>query len=169
MLTVPRNATSGAPARPDRPARRPAAPTRPPLEVVGPRQPRRPVRSRRQLVVMFAGVFAALCVFGVVVAHVGLAQGQFQLEQLRESSAQKQAEYDRLRLQVAQLESPERIVADAQQRLGMVTPPHVSYLAPSADEPPAAPAPSRDPSLASDATTGSRSGWSTVKPHLADG
>ncbi|HEX2849185.1 MAG TPA: cell division protein FtsL [Acidimicrobiales bacterium] len=110
----------------------------------------------------------ALCVFGVVVAHVAIAQGQFQLEQLRESSAQKQAEYDRLRLQVAELESPERIVADAQQRLGMVTPPGVTYLAPSADEPPA-PANAAAADQRSADAAAANTGWSTVKPHLADG
>jgi cell division protein FtsL len=116
--------------------------------------------------------FVAIALFGVVIAHVLLMQGQFELEAMQHQAAKQQAEYDRLRLQVAELESPERIVAAAQERLGMVSPPKITYLAPSADTMPAP----RD-SDAAQAPTGPRvrgtaappSSWSTVKPHLSEG
>ncbi len=156
----------------------PAAPSRrPQLEVVKTEQLAEAARRRlvRRLAVT-ATVASALCLFGVVVAHVVLTQNQFRLDQLRAVSSSQQAEYDRLRLEVAELESPRRIVADAQQRLGMITPPRVVYLAPSA-EPAAVPAPAPAgaagagtqalaPPVDSDRDAG---GWTAVKPHLADG
>ncbi|MBW3555597.1 MAG: hypothetical protein KY454_01535 [Actinobacteria bacterium] len=137
-------------------------------------------RRRVRRLAVAATVAGALCLFGVVVAHVVLTQNQFRLDQLRARSASQQADYDRLRLQVAELESPRRIVADAQQRLGMVTPPKVVYLAPTPEQPgegavaPAGPAATAGthalaPAAGSDAAGSTAGGWSTVKPHLAEG
>ena len=137
------------------------------------REARRRVRARRLVV---AGVaFVAIALFGVVIAHVLLMQGQFELEAMQRQAAKQQAEYDRLRLQVAELESPGRIVATAQERLGMVSPPAITYLAPSADTMPAprdghrdaAEAPSSQ--LPARGTAAPPSSWSTVKPHLSEG
>jgi cell division protein FtsL len=120
-------------------------------------------RLARLLVIVGATV-AALCVFGVVVFHVVLTQNQFRLDALQAQALERQADYDRLRLQVAELESPDRIVADAQQRLGMVPAPKVTYLAPTIEEPTGeATATQTDGDLAAG------SSWSVVKPHLADG
>lgn len=118
--------------------------------------------------VALGAVLVALCVFGVVVFHVVLTQNQFRLDRLQEQSAQRQARFDRLRLQVAELESPDRVVADAQQRLGMVIPPKVTYLTPSDEEPRTGtnPPPGRSSAEAAAATPGTA--WSTVKPHLAE-
>ncbi len=143
-----------------------AAPARH-LRVVGHEQEAKEASQRRLVrrTAAVAAVVAALSVFGVVVFHVVLTQNQFRLDRLRVQSSVRQAEYDRLRLQVAQLESPDRVVAEAQQRLGMVTPPRVTYLTPSVDEPSAnveAPAAAAQPSAIGAA-------WSTVKPHLAEG
>ncbi len=88
------------------------------------------IRRRRLLACSVAAV-AVACVLGLVVSHVALAQGQFRLERLQEKAAEEQAHYERLRLQVAQLESPSRVVAVAQERLGMVAPPSVTYLSPT--------------------------------------
>ena len=41
-----------------------------------------------------------------------------------------QTRYDKLRYEVAELESPERVVAAAQDRLGMIEPAKVNYVAP---------------------------------------
>lgn len=147
------------------PRQRPARP-RPQLRVV-PREATAEARRRRLVrrgAALAAGV-VALCLFGVVVAHVVLTQNQFRLDQLREQSSDGQAEYDRLRLQVAELESPGRIVATAQQRLGMVTPTTITYLAPSQEASPA------EPVIVKEGTTAlpNSSSWSTVKPHLAEG
>ena len=111
-----------------------------------------------------AAVVGALCLFGVVVFHVLLTQNQFRLDKLQEQSIERQAEYDRLRLQVAELESPDRIIAAA-QTLGMVSPPKVTYLAPTIEEP----GDTDTPALTADQASGGESSWSTVKPHLADG
>lgn len=120
-------------------------------------------RLVRQLAVV-ATVVAALCLFGVVVFHVVMTQNQFRLDALRTDASDRQAEYDRLRLEVSQLESPDRVVADAQTRLGMITPPKVTYLTPSVD------APGSEPSAT--ATPGSGAveslGWAAVKPLLAE-
>ena len=155
---------------PARPRPRPAppikrAPARPDLRVVRDEEIREAARARfvRQLVVA-ATIVGALCLFGVVVFHVLLTQNQFRLDKLQEQSLERQAEYDRLRLQVAELESPDRIIAAA-QALGMVSPPKVTYLAPTIEEPGDADAPALPP----DAGSGGESSWSTVKPHLADG
>ena len=149
-----------APARPDG-----VSPARPDLRVVRAEELAEAERARlvRQLAVA-AAVIAALCLFGVVVFHVLLTQNQFRLDKLQEESIERQAEYDRLRLQVAELESPDRIIAAA-QALGMVSPPKVTYLAPTIEEP----GETETPALTPDQTSGGESSWSTVKPHLADG
>ncbi len=78
------------------------------------------------LVVAVAGGLLAL-----VASQVVLTQGQFRLDRLQSRAAAEQARYERLRLQVAELEAPSRVVAVAQERLGMVSPPAVTYLSPS--------------------------------------
>jgi len=86
---------------------------------------------RRRLLTCSAAVALVACLLGLVTSHVALAQGQFRLDKLQQQAGEQQAHYERLRLQVAQLESPSRVVAAAQERLGMVPPPGVTYLSPS--------------------------------------
>ena len=151
------------------PGRGPAAPplpARPDLRVLRPEETATDAdRARlvRQLA-LAATALVALCIFGIVVCHVMLTQNQFRLDKMQEESLERQAEYDRLRLQVAELESPDRIVAVAQAE-GMVTPPKVTYLTPTVEEPGAGTTakPSSDRAGAPEAS------WSTVKPHLAVG
>jgi cell division protein FtsL len=88
--------------------------------------------------VLLAGVFVAACLFGVVAFHVVLTQGQLDLQRLQAKAAAGRATEAALRLQVAQLESPERVVADA-QRLGLTAPAQVRYLTPETTVPPPAP------------------------------
>ncbi|HVM09486.1 MAG TPA: cell division protein FtsL [Acidimicrobiales bacterium] len=130
------------------------------------REARRRIRVRRLAAAVASLVAVAL--FGVVVAHVMLMQGQFELQRLQQESARSQADYDRLRLQVSELESPTRIVAVAQQKLGMVSPPNITYLAPSSD-PAALPATGSDPDAGASAAAGAPGQWSSVKSHLAGG
>lgn len=168
-MTAPVRAPRPQPARP--------APPRPQLEVV--KADRLAEAARRKLVrrlAMAATVATALSLFGVVVAHVVLTQNQFRLDQLRDRSSLQQAEYDRLRLAVAELESPRRIVADAQQRLGMIIPPKVVYLAPSAEQavspvpvPPGAATAGTQALAATPGSDPAAGGWTAVKPHLAEG
>lgn len=75
----------------------------------------------------------------VVGTYAFLAQTQFQVHQLEVERATEQRKYEQLRLEVAALTAPERIVTAA-QRIGMVTPPEVTYLQvteplPSASDP----------------------------------
>lgn len=167
-----------APARRPAPSRRPATGA-PPLRVLRPKETPTEADQRRLVrqVAVVITVAVALCVFGVVVFHVVLTQNQFRLDGLRDQSADREAEYDRLRLQVAELEAPERIIAEAQQRLGMITPPEVTYLTPSVDEPSvvddaASPAQPGSSASGADSAAGANeagTGWSTVKPHLSQG
>lgn len=125
---------------------------------------RRRLARRAGLAVLVAG---AAVVFAIAAAHVLLMQGQFELQELESRSAESQAEFDRLRLEVAQLESPDRIVATAQDRLGMIAPEKVTYLAPSTD-PAAMPARRPTPSRAVRTRDGETPvDWTTVKSHLA--
>jgi hypothetical protein len=100
-----------------------------------------------------------------------LAQNQFRLDRLNGRADAEQAQYERLRLQVDQLESPQRIVATAQQKLGMVTPNSVTYLTPSAPLP-ASTSPATTPGSSAAGSAGvpaavSPPDWPIVKPHLA--
>ncbi|HET7489091.1 MAG TPA: cell division protein FtsL [Acidimicrobiales bacterium] len=123
-------ATGRLPGRPERRIEDPAdvgpglhvvdAPTRAPLS--------HRARARVTAVLLLVVVGAAL--FGLVTSHVALTQGQFRLDEMRRQAGDEQDRYERLRLQVAELESPQRIVAAAQERLGMVPPPGVTYLSP---------------------------------------
>jgi len=105
---------------------------------------------------------AVACVLGLVVSHVALAQGQFELERLQQKAAEEQAQYERLRLQVAQLESPSRVVAAAQERLGMVPPPGVTYLSPTG-----AVSGLPEPASAGTEQESATEDWSSVKRQLA--
>ena len=80
----------------------------------------------------------------------------------------KRQRYDRLRLQVAELEAPERVVAAAQQRLGMVPAPGVTYLSPTgpvADDP----APRYTDGDVPSVPAAAGADWTEVKPYLAEG
>lgn len=116
-------------------------------------------RRRARLAVVLTSVFVGIGLFGLVVFNVLLTQNQFELDRLQARAAEKQARYEQLRLQVAQLESPSRIVATAQHRLGMVAPQGITYLLPPAPVP-GAPQPPAD-------AAGPHTGWTAVKPHLA--
>ena len=153
----------------------------------GPPAPRRHLRLvgveelaalRRRRRVRLGGIVLAVFVIGLLFAavgmHVVLAQNQFRLDRLTTQAATEQAHYQQLRLQVDQLESPQRIIGIAQSRLGMVAPAGVTYLAPAAAGKSAAgAAPSgTTPSGTGQAGGGLRpaappAGWSTIKPQLA--
>jgi len=92
------------------------------------------VRTRRLtglhvVCVAVAGVLALLFVLAVM--QTAIAQGQAHLDDLGAQTSDAQAEAQALRLTVAQLESPERIISEAENRLGMVEPETISYVAPA--------------------------------------
>jgi hypothetical protein len=150
------------------PRERPVAPARrPALRVVDARRTRViEARQRRARLLAFGGGFALLVsLLGTAASHALLVSGQAHLDDLHGRVAEAQARYSRTRLHVAELEAPERIVRQAQDRLGMIPPPRVTYLSPSravaaevgsgdANEP--APTP---------ATAGGT--WARMKPFLA--
>ena len=129
----------------------------------GPRQGPAPDRPLR-LALVATAILTVGTIFGAAIFHVLLVQSEFRLDHLNKEAAKEQVRYEKLRLDVAQLSAPERIVATAQQRLGMVVPPQVAYLmAPAPTDPgnpndPGNPVDPAAPSLAG--------GWAEVKPHL---
>ena len=126
------------PSRPrPQPARRSAAPPpRPHLWVVDPAE----ARGRRRARLLTGALAAAACagLFAIVALRVLLAQGQVEIDRLEASIEAAQAVGQDLRVTVAELEAPAQVVGAARQRLGMVTPPAVTYLSP-----PPAPVPAR--------------------------
>lgn len=127
-MTAPR--TIKAPSR--RSAQRSRAPERrPELRLVT--TPGSEEGRRRRLTTVLAAILAsAACagLFAIVALHVLLAQGQAEIDRLEGRAAAEQQDHDRLRLDLADLEAPNRIVAVAKERLGMVVADHVRYLAP---------------------------------------
>ncbi len=135
--------------------------TRPELR----RRPKPTPRRRRQgpapdrqlrLALLTTAVLTVGTIFGAAAFHVLLVQSQFRLDRLKDAAATEQQRYEHLRLEVARLSAPERIVATAAERLGMVAPPEVAYLP--------APAPSATDTSSASSLAGN---WSEVKPYLA--
>jgi len=163
-------------AEPSRRAHPSSRPSRPRLRVVPPNELSPAGRRRRaRLLVVVLSASVVIGLLAIVALHALLSQNQLRLDDLDARAAAAQARYERLRLEVAELESPSRIVAAAQERLGMVTPPTVTYLTPTgADEnrarataaPPAAAGTSAPAHPPAPKTTPST--WSAVKPYLAD-
>jgi cell division protein FtsL len=127
-------------------------------------------RVRRHLtpttaVLLTAALFVTL--LAVAMAQTVLVQGQVRLDALDAQLTTEQARYQELRKDVAELESPARIVEAAHQQ-GMVTPNDLLYLQPPAPDPSAvgptsgdAAEPAADPA----AGAGDRA-WAEVKPML---
>ena len=90
-------------------------------------QARRRANGRRLLVSAGIALLGIFCL-GLVTFHVLIAENQFTLDRLTQTAATEQASYEKLRLQVAQLEAPARIVSEAEGRLGLAQPGSVTYL-----------------------------------------
>jgi hypothetical protein len=115
--------------------------------------------------------FAVGLLFALVAFHVLLTQGQFKLQKLENRANDAQAQYERNRLQVAQLESPSRITDEAVNRLGMVPADKVTPITPGAQQLPRTAdggvAPVDGGTAAPDQTiTDDPGAWTSVKPHL---
>ena len=89
-----------------------------------------PRRSRAKLI----AVFTVLVVFGALFVnatfHSVLVSGQEQLDRLNNQVQDQSAHNQRLRLRVAGLESPGRIVSAARSA-GMITPNEITWIMPS--------------------------------------
>lgn len=152
------------------PARRPAhAPTERPVERTAPDRRRhlrvvRPAdRVRRRLTPAFgvvATVVLFVTLFLVAISHTVLVQGQVRLDGLDADLAAEQARYQELRKELAEMESPSRVVAAA-EALGMVSPDDLVYLQPTAPD-------GSPPDEAPEAESGASAGtpWSVMKPLL---
>lgn len=109
----------------------PTAPAKAPADRADLRLVPRPrglaVNRRRFLVALFIGAATAMSL-ALVTLHVLMAENQFRLNTLQQKAATEQESYEKLRLQVAQLEAPARIVWIAEGRLGMVQPASDTYL-----------------------------------------
>jgi hypothetical protein len=69
-----------------------------------------------------------MSLLAVVLGHAVLAQGQLHLSSLQAQLAAEQAKHRRQLLAVTQLETPSRIVSQAEQQLHMVPPQQVTQL-----------------------------------------
>ncbi len=111
-----------------------------------------------------AAVLAGVSLLALAGAHAMLVSSQVRLDELEQQAAEAQARHQSLRLEVARLEAPDRVVSTATERLGMVPPEAVTYLHPvispevsSSSLPPPPPATPADGPLPS---------WGSVKPYL---
>lgn len=152
--------------------RRAGAAARPALRLV--RGKERTLRARRwraALAFIGAAVFVTGGLVGIVAAHVALTQGQFALGRLQGQLAKEHTVQEQLRLQVAQLQSPQRIVQTAEQRLHMVSPSTVTYLtpvtAPASAPTPASPAPKRQAAVATPGPVAHPAPGTAVPPRAA--
>lgn len=140
------------------------------LRVVQPRQLTVAERRRRTRLLLEGGVaVAVVVVFGLVYLHVVLAQRQFTIDHLAAQVQTEQARYQSLRLEVAQLGSPQNVIATAEGQLGMVQPASVTYLTPAHEI--GAPAAKSSPDGTNTAGTGSApagdADWPQIKSQLA--
>ena len=135
---------------------------RAPLRVVEGPAVRRP-RDRRLFALVGGGLLFAAVLAGNVAVQAQTTQGQFELERLRAEARARQARYQQLRLRVAELEAPERIVERAGE-MGMVEPGKVTYLTPTAKTSAGPAGPDAQPDLVP--TGEAAQGWAEVKPHL---
>jgi hypothetical protein len=110
-------------------------------------------------VTLTVGMFGAL--FGVAVSHALLIQSQIKLDEMDQDVAQEQARYEQNRLDVAELESPDRIVAAAHD-LGMVEPAETVYLTPGET----AGAGVTDEATGTDESESTSTSYEEVKPYL---
>jgi len=141
--------------------RRQAEPIRPRLRAVEQPAPA-PARSRRRLGFLASGVLFSAVLVGNVTVHASITQGQFELERLQDTTTEREAAYQQLRLQVAEAEAPQRVVERA-RRLGMIEPKKVTYL--TATSKTSSPEPAAQ-AAASDPPPEAAQGWGRVKPHL---
>ena len=153
-----------AAALPDlNPRRREADRERPDLRVVE----AEPRRLPRWKIGGVAGLILFLALFAVAGAQTFIIQGQRHLDEVNARIATQQSDAEALRMQLAELQSPERITAVAAERLGMIPAPTPVYIVPRADddarageEPPAAPTTTVAPSTSS---AGTKTSGSTTR------
>lgn len=118
------------------PGRRPAPPQRRPGRHLRPveRPSRRDLRGGRRTTpaapVLVGTGIVIVALFTLAAMHALLIGGQIRLDASERAVASETEEIRTLRLRVAELESPGRVLDVARERLGMVEPSEVGYLLP---------------------------------------
>ncbi len=79
-------------------------------------------QGRTRTLTVGAAVAVVVGLFAIVFLHVVLSQGQVKLDRLETQAEELEAQNQRLRVEVAELESPNRVVSEARQKLGMAPP-----------------------------------------------
>jgi cell division protein FtsL len=108
-----------------------SAPRRRRLRLLGASQLSRHQHARRARVVVFsaAGIIVVALLFVAAGSALVVSQ-QFQLDNAQQELTTAANRNTNLQLQRAELASPTKILEVAQKKLGMVTPPSVTYLVP---------------------------------------
>lgn len=75
-------------------------------------------------------VTVVIALFGLAAINALIVEQQTTVDSLSNDVAAAQVSNERLRLELAELEAPQRIVAEATDRLGMVVPEDIVYLTP---------------------------------------
>lgn len=117
-----------AAALPDRTGRREA--DAPDLKVVAPAARRR----RGWQVGTIAGGLLFLALFAIAGAHTLIVQQQRHIDDVNSRITEAEDRAEALKVELAELQSPERIVQEARDHLGMVQAPTPVYLQPKADD-----------------------------------
>lgn len=89
-----------------------------------------PVRRFMPMVGWTAVITVLIALFALALFHSVIVDRQTTLDSLNEQLEDARGVNDRLRLNVARAEAPDRIVAEALYRLGMVEPDRRVYLSP---------------------------------------
>jgi cell division protein FtsL len=162
-----------APVRSPRPGvRRTGAPSaRPPLRLVDDAGLRLAVRRRRmRRLLVAAAVLVGVALLALAASHAMMVSTQVHLDELEQQVADAQARHQALRLEVATLEAPERVVSVARERLGMAPPDAVTYLHTSAPgEGASASVPASGTPLPAGDDTDTQPSWGAIKPYLGPG
>jgi cell division protein FtsL len=124
--------TRTSPAR--APQRRAAAPgpRRPELRVVDTEPTRERMRPAR--VGTIAGALLFLALFALAAFQTVLIRAQDRLDDLNSQVAEQTELDQQLQLQLADLQSPERIAQVARDRLGMIAPHTVTFIEPAPED-----------------------------------
>ena len=137
------------------------------LRVVEPRKLTVAERRRRARMLLAGGMSLLVAVvFGLVYMHVVLAQRQFAIDRINAKVQAEQAQYQTLRLDVAQLGSPQNIIATAEGQLGMTQPASVTYLTPNQTLG-SSPAPGAQRTTSSSQAPAGDADWPQIKSQLA--
>jgi cell division protein FtsB len=141
------------------PRQKASTPSRPPLRIVA-------AAPRRRLgwLLLVAGVVLFVGMLSLTAFQARIAQNQLHLDRLDQELRAARAYYDRLRLAVAQLESPEYVVPRATHDLEMVSAEAPLYLTPTgAQVRDVLVAAGAEPDPLGGAGAAERAGWGDVK------